>query len=125
MDTKNNIATILAGLIIGGLAHWFQPYGQMTILEIHIWWILSIGSFIVSILLKLYLQEKPLKIALMVSLGVVLALLARIIYDVTFWDSTSHNLAPFEFILSGIVAVPSALAGVYIGVLFKKKLPKN
>lgn len=92
----------------------------MTVLGVHIWLILSIGTFLVSIMLKLYLQEKPLKIALMVSLGVVLALLARIFYDVTFWDSTSHNLACTEIILSGIEAVLSALAGVYLGVLLKK-----
>jgi hypothetical protein len=45
---------------------------------------------------------------------------ARILFDITFWDSTSHNLAPFEIIFYGIFIVPSAIAGGYIGLLINK-----
>lgn len=121
MKNKAGIGITLVGLIIGGIAYWFQPYNQMTVLGLHIWLIMGVGAFLGSISLKLYLKEKPLKIALLVSLGVALAVLARIIFDVTFWDPTSHNLAPFEIIISGIITIPSAIAGGYLGRLFKNE----
>lgn len=120
MKSKAGIVTTLTGAIIGGMAYWFQPYNQSTVLGINIWLIIGIGAFIASFLLQLFVNEKPAKIALLVSLGVALAVLARIIFDVTFWDSTSHNLAPFEIIICGIVAVPSAFVGVFLAHLIKK-----
>ena len=125
METKVKLGIIGVGLIIGGIAYWFQPYNQMTVLGLNIWLIMSIGSFIASAFIMLYLKEKPLKIALFVSLGVALAILARIIYDTIFWDSTSHNLSPFEIIIGGIVTIPSAIAGVYVGLLAKKNIGSN
>ena len=68
----------------------------------------------------LFAYEKPPKIALLVSLGVALAVLLRIIYDSIFLDSTSHNLAPFEIIICGIITIPCAFVGVYLGLLIKK-----
>jgi uncharacterized membrane protein YccC len=113
------IGITLVGLVIGGIAYWFQPYGQDTVLGINMWLIMSMGAFIASFLLMLFVNEKPPKIALLISLGVALAVLARIIYDTTFYDSTSHNMAPFEIIICGIVTIPSAFVGVYLGLLGK------
>jgi len=120
MEKKIRTAITLVGLIIGAIAYWFQPYNQNTVFGISIWLIISLSAFIASFLLKLFINEKPLKIALLVSLGVALAVLARIIYDTTFWDSTSHNLAPFEIVILGIVAIPYALLGGYLAFLLKK-----
>ena len=120
MKIKEGIVTTLTGVIIGGIAYWFQPYNQSTVLGINIWLIISVGAFVSSFLLQLFVNEKPAKIALLVSLGVALAVLARIIFDVTFRDATSHNLAPFEIIICGIVTVPSAFVGVFLAHLIKK-----
>ena len=125
METKVKIGNIGVGLIIGGTAYWFQPYDQMTLFGLNIWLIMSIGSFLGATFLMLNLKEKPLKIAMLVSFGVALAILARIIYDTTIWDSTSHNLAPIEIIICGIVTIPSAIAGVYVGLLAKKNIASN
>jgi uncharacterized membrane protein YccC len=120
MKNKAVIGVTLVGIIIGGLAYWFQAYGQMTVLGIHMWLIMSIGAFLGSLLLMLFRNDKPPIIALLVILGVVLAVIARIIYDTIFWDATSHNLAPFEIILCGSITTPSAFAGAYLGLLIKK-----
>lgn len=120
MKNKVRIRITLVGLIVGGLAYWFQPYNQDTVLGINMYLIMTVGAFFASFLLKLFGNEKPSKIALLVSLGVVLAVLARIIYDTTFWDSTSHNMAPFEIIICGIITIPCAFAGVYLGLFIKK-----
>jgi uncharacterized membrane protein YeaQ/YmgE (transglycosylase-associated protein family) len=119
MKNKVRIGITLVGLIIGGIAYWFQPYDQHTVLGINMWLIMSMGAFVASFILKLFVNEKSPKIALLISLGVALAVLARIIYDTTFYDSTSHNMAPFEIIICGIVTIPSAFAGVYLGLLGK------
>ena len=116
---KIRIGITLVGLIMGGIANWFQPYNQDTVLGINMCLIMSMGAFIASFLLKLFVNEKSPQIALLVSLGVLLAVLARIIYDTTFYNSTSHNMAPFEIIICGIITVPSAFAGAYVGLLGK------
>lgn len=120
MKNRIRILTTLIGLIIGGIAYWFQPYNQSTVLGINIWMIISMGAFIASFLRMLFVNEKPTEIALLLALGVELAVLARIVYDITFWDKTSHNLAPFEIILCGIITIPSAFIGVYLALLLKR-----
>jgi hypothetical protein len=45
------------------------------------------------------------------------AVAARIFYDVTFWDKTSHNLFPFELILYTIIIIPSAFTGSFLAYL--------
>ena len=120
MKNKARIGATLVGLIIGGISYWFQPYNQIQILGSNIPLVWSLGAFFGSLLLMIYFNEKPPKIALLISLGVALAVLARIIYDTTFWDATSHNLAPFEIILCGIITIPSAFMGVYLALLMKK-----
>lgn len=115
MKNKIRIGITLVGLVIGGIAYW---YGEIGIPGSVLTW--SLGTFLGSLLLMFFVNEKPPKIALLVSLGVALAVLLRIIYDTIFVDSTSHNLAPFEIIICGIITIPSAFVGVYLGLLIKK-----
>ena len=125
MNYKVGIGITLVGLIIGGIAYWFQPYNHLQILGSNLTFVLSLGSFLTSLLLMLFLNEKPSKIALLISLGMALAVLARIICDTTFWDATSHNLAPFEIIFCGIITIPSAFVGVYLALIVKRIKNKN
>jgi len=63
----------------------------------------------------------PSKIALLVFLGVVLAVYVRIHFDMdSFGEYDSHNLLPIEFIAFAIYTIPSAFAGAYLGLLIKK-----
>lgn len=114
------ISATVIGIFIGGIAYWFQPYNQTTVLGVNIWMIMGVGAFLGALLLMIFLQEKPSRTALLVTLGVIIAIFARILFDTLFWDPTSHNLAPFELILAGCVTAPGAFIGVYLGVLFNK-----
>lgn len=114
----DKVGITLVGLIIGVIAYWVEPYVQTDIPGSFFIW--SFGAFFGSLLLMLFVNEKPTKIALLVSLGITLAVIAKIIYDTIFVDSTSHNLAPFEIIICGIITIPSAFVGVYLGFLIKK-----
>ena len=119
-SNKTKYISIIVGFIIGAITYWFHPYSQLKILTSSIPYFWSFGAFFGSIILILLFQEKPPKIALLISFGVVLAVLLRIVYDITFWDKTSHNLAPFEIIFCGIITIPSAFIGAYAAYFIKK-----
>jgi len=116
IKNKVFIVTTLIGLIIGGISYWILPSE---------WLVLGLGSFFGSLLLVIYFNEKPPKIALLVFLGIVLALYTKAHFDMdSFGEYHSHNLLPFEFIICAIVTIPIAFAGAYMG-LFSKKIKKR
>jgi uncharacterized membrane protein YjfL (UPF0719 family) len=83
--------------------------------------ILTVVIFIGSLLLMILINGTLTRVAISVSSGVIAVIILRIAFDLLFWDSTSHNLAPFEIIIKGAVAVPCAFAGAYLGTLIKPK----
>lgn len=123
IDVKLTSIATLIGLTIGALTYWILPTEKIQILTSNVPYIWSFGSFFGSILLMFLFKAKAPLIALLVSFGVVLAVFARIVYDITLLDNTSHNLAPFELILCGVITIPSAFIGAY-GAYFIKKLKK-
>jgi len=119
LKTKSKILIITIGLIIGIISYWFISYDDIQIKGNFIFLSAILGSFIGSFILNFILKVKPNKIPKFISLGVSIAILIRIIYDTTFWDKTSHNLAPFEIIYFIIISLPSAFAGSYLPELIK------
>lgn len=105
----------LIGLFIGIITYWFQPYNQTELGGISIWLIIGALSFIGALIFSFLNEPKAFRLAFFISLGVLLANLIRICYDIQFWDPTSHNLAPFELIFAFVCSFPSALVGAYIG----------
>ena len=128
MKSKTLLLATLTGMLAGAIGYWFQPYNQRTVLGMNMWLVMGVGAFLGSLFLFFFLKEKPgnkaalfsLGIAYFVSLGVALAVLARIIYDTLFWDATSHNLAPFEILICFLIAIPCAFAGGFLSFLFTK-----
>ena len=119
MKSKTIILIIIVGLIIGGISYWFQPYNHpTTIFGINIYFIWSIGTFLGALFLMIIFKKMPVQISLFLTLGVVIAVLLRIIYDTTFWDSTSHNLAGIEIIICGLITAPCAFAGSFLVSIF-------
>lgn len=117
MKIKIDIIIILVGLIMGGIFYWFKPYNQLHLNDIIPFWI--IGAFLGSAILMFLLTEKVTRIAMLISFGFMIAVLLRIIYDITFVDPTHHNLAPFEIIGCGLFVIPSSFAGAYLTLLIK------
>jgi hypothetical protein len=114
MKNRINIWIILTGILVGAISYWRIPYAEMHLLGINMWVFLGSGTLIGSILSTLLFNQKPWKIGLLITFGVILSIIIRIIYDVTFWDSTSHNLAPFEVIIGGLQSLPMAFVGAYL-----------
>ena len=120
IDFKRLSIATLFGLFVGAITYWIQPIENIQILTSNIPYIWSFGSFFGSIILMFLFKAKAPKIALLLSFGVVLAVLSRIVYDIIFWDNTSHNLAPFEIILCAALTLPSAFIGAYVAFFIKK-----
>lgn len=117
---KAKILTILVGILIGAISYGFQPsenmisFGNTTI---YIW---GLGTFMGSLLLSFLLNIKAYEIALWISLGVLVGLMFKISYDMTFL-AVSHNLLGIEVIICAFFTFPSSFAGAYLAPLFKKK----
>ena len=120
MKTKVNIWIILVGILIGAISYWRIPYDEVNLLGIQIWLFVGSGTLIGSLLSMLYFKKKPWQVGLLITLGVIIAVIIRIIYDILFWDSTSHNLAPFEVIFSGLQSLPMAFVGAYLAKIIQK-----
>ena len=54
------------------------------------------------------------KVGLLITSGVIVVLIIRIIYGLTFWYSTSYNLSLFEVIFGGLQSLPMAFVGAYL-----------
>ena len=115
MKTKVNIWVTLIGLLIGALLYWQTPYNEMNLLDLNMWLLAGASSLIGALLSTLIFNEKSWRMVLFITLGVVIAILIRIIYETIVIDSTSHNLAPFELIFGALQTFPMAFFGVYLG----------
>ena len=119
MVNSHRLCSALLGLSIGALGYWFQAYNETTLFGFSIWALMSGASFIGALAYRLFIPQKPLRIALWVAIGVVLAVLLRIVYDTTFYDASSHNLAPFELAFTGLLTFPAAFLGALLGQIVK------
>ena len=120
IDYKLISITTLIGLFIGAITYWVLPSEKIQILTSNIPYVWSFGAFFGSMLIIFLSKAKVPVVSLLLTSGVVLAVLLRIIYDITVLDNTSHNLAPFEIILCGAITLPSAFIGAYVAHFIKK-----
>jgi hypothetical protein len=77
------------------------------------------GLFIVSILMGIIFPFPEWRWAIAVGIGLPIIVIFKIIVDSLFDSNISHNLFPFEIIISLFIAAFSSLPGVYLGVLIK------
>tara|TARA_R110000787_G_scaffold223423_5_gene331809 strand:+ start:115 stop:507 length:393 start_codon:yes stop_codon:yes gene_type:complete len=118
MKNKINILIVVVGIMAGGLSYWFNPYDEMSLLGISIYKLMGAGAFLGSLILTLILNEKPWKIAILITTGIIIGIMCRIIFDGII-DSSTHNLLPFEIIIALFISVPSAFIGSYLSQLIK------
>ncbi len=119
MKNKIVLLIILVGIMAGGLSYWFNPYNEMSLLGISIYKLMGSSAFLSSLILTLILNEKPWRIALIITAGVIIGVMCRIIFDIII-DSSTHNLFPFEIIIAIFITVPSTFIGSYLSLLIKK-----
>ena len=106
---------VLLTLVVTGIFIWFSSNhnnnNNFTI------------PFVLSVLFTLtfsILSELQLKkIVFATTIGVITALIIKIIIDTQF-DPTSHNLFPFEIMIDLIIISIASLIGAAIGFIYRK-----
>lgn len=115
MDTRTRIVVFafFGAFFAVGLSYWQIPYGKASLPDS----IIGVGLFAVAVLAgvsRVVVAVRLWPATLIVGAAVPAAVLARVMYD-TAADPTSHNLWPFEIVLSAgpgfVVAWLGAAAG--------------
>ncbi len=122
MPAKRWLFYVLGGLVIGIFYSWFNDYNNPTVVGIRVRTVLMTASSILAFLLCYFERGKAMIIALQIAAGVAMAVVFRIIWDVTVVDDTMHNLAPFEIgIAFGLAFITSLIGGLIGSVVRPKK----
>lgn len=124
MKLKNQIISLLSGLICGVLSYWFHGATEMYAFGLNIYMILGVSTFISAFGIGFIKRIAYLHTPILICAGFVIAALARIFYDVIL-DSTSHNLFPFEILFLLVIGTPCAFAGWWLVDSMNKKMKKN
>ena len=128
MKEKKNLVIIAVGFLVGIIGYWTTDVSEDRALYNTVFSIMGPGAFIGAIISTFYRKKSPLFNALMISVGVLLGILSRIFWDII-QDPTSHNLFPFELLISMAIVFPTATLGAFL-IYFVfwiagKKLTKN
>jgi hypothetical protein len=110
MIQKKHLPTIPLGFVVGAIGYWTADFSEDGEFTRVIYFILGPGAFICSVIAFSLHKRSPGYIALLVSLGVMLGMLSKIIYDILL-DSSSHNMLPFELLLGLVIVLPASFFG--------------
>jgi hypothetical protein len=89
-------------------------------IDLHFWLLIGTGSIIGASLSTIFFQKKPIDSGLLITFGVVLSVIFRIIFDVFYLDASSHSLAGIEIMIAGLQSLPPSLVGAYAAIILKK-----
>ena len=109
--SEKHLFYVGGGLVIGIFYAWFNAYDSPEVFGMNLRTMLMTACSIGAFLLVYFEKGKVVKIALLLTAGVCLAVVLRIVYDVLIVDKTSHNLAPFEVLIAGALALITSLIG--------------
>ncbi len=113
MIQKKHLPTIAIGFAVGAIGYWTADFSEDGEFSRVIYSILGPGAFICSVISFSLRKKSPGFIALLVSLGVMLGMLSRILFDILI-DPSSHNLFPIELMLGLVIVLPAAFFGSFI-----------
>lgn len=119
---KSTWTSLIIGVLCGGLSYWFQPYGDRFVLGINIYLLLGILTFTGALLTGLAFKKPGGHIPFFLCAGVLMAVMGRVFYDITFIDKTHHNLWPLEILFVLGVVVPATLAATALVYLILKMI---
>lgn len=114
---------LMAGFLTGAAGYWFYPLENLSILESSIPLIWSAGVFLSGFLLSNPSRRLHIYPSFPICLGVLLAVILRMIFDLLYEDPTSHTLAGIEIFLCLLIVLPASLAGSFLRrafILFKR-----
>jgi energy-converting hydrogenase Eha subunit A len=108
---------LLISVLTTGAPIWFLSYG--TFVNTKIIWLSGALTLLLALLFCLITKEQNKRIFFTTAIGFITATIIKIIIDIIY-DSTNHNLLPFEVIYYAIIAFLAATIGVGLGFMIKK-----
>jgi len=82
-------------------------------------------SFLTGIVSGIFYRKNFFLPGLVVTAGFFIAVLFRIVYDLTSIDPTSHSLFPVELVIWSIMAFIPAVAGSFLSSMIFRLINKN
>jgi H+/Cl- antiporter ClcA len=113
--TLRRAGVVLAGTFALGLPYWFLPYNHVPSWPV-IGFTGMLAGAIGAAALRGFVQPTAC-----VSLGFVVACMARVVVDLI-KDPTTHNLLPFEVVMAAVAGLISGAAGVLVARLAQRQL---
>lgn len=108
------------GLLVGVISNWFSSYNDPNVFEVNQNVLMAVTTVIGSIIMTTRLRKHNYRVGVWVALGVLCAVILRIIFDILSVDRTSHSLMTVEIIIAMLVSIPSAFLGSFLVKVFKK-----
>lgn len=110
---KTNSIILFLGFLVGALGYWTADFSEKDALYQSVFYIKAPGAFLVAVLAGFFRKNDPAMNALMVTFGLMLGMLSRIIFDIVI-DPSSHNLFPFELMIGLVIIMPVAFLASYL-----------
>ena len=86
---------------------------------INIYLIMRVFTFISTLSIGFIFKTKSYLIPAFINLGLLLAVLSRIFFDI-YKDSTLHNLFPIEVMITLMIVFPTSIIGMAISNFIKR-----
>ena len=113
---------IIVSVCLAGMFYWSMPVSEIEKSSPLAWFAMA---FLAGIVAGTITDRDFSFTGLLVITGFALAIIIRIIYDISFVDKTSHNLFPIEVVMWTIMAAIPAFAGTLIANRVIRPLAKK
>lgn len=103
--------------LVAALTYWTVPYEDLGPLEDGSALRWAFYAAVLSLISHFRHKQLSGRVAIWIAMGFVVAVILRIVFDI-FNDGSTHNLWPFEVVLTlGITFVPAFVAGLVFKVV--------
>lgn len=124
MKNRTRIFSSIIGVVCGALSYWFNPYNEMYVGSINIYFLMGVLAFLSIAALGSIYKKYAFRLPIYFCAGFIISVLGRIFFDISN-DPSSHNLFPFEVVFVLVIIIPSSFAGSFLIDLINKKTTNN
>ncbi|GMQ30155.1 hypothetical protein [Algoriphagus confluentis] len=110
---KIYVLFLILGFIVGAIGYWTADFSKKSVLFDSLFYIKAPGTLLIAVFTGFINRREPASNALLISFGVMLGMLSRIVFDLI-QDPSSHNLFPFELFIGAVVIFPVSFLGNYL-----------
>lgn len=125
IDDRNLILCIAISFGVAGAIYWPMTQGRINLTSQHFISQWAIVALVCGFVGSFFLLKRQIFKAIVATLvGMEAAIFANVIFELL-QDSSSHNLWPFEIIITGAIALPFVIVSGVLGWVLSKKSNKT